>query len=67
MLLAKNLSKPINRITKEIVEYAHARNVTVEAELGSVEIKDKNESNFYTDPYQAVDFIKKTGIDSLAV
>lgn len=55
------------RITKEIVEYAHARNVTVEAELGSVEIKDKNESNFYTDPYQAVDFIKKTAIDSLAV
>ncbi len=58
--------------TKEVVDYAHARGVVVEAELGvlagieddvKVDIKDAT----YTDPDQAVEFIKRTGCDSLAI
>ncbi len=59
-------------ITKHVVEYAHAHNVSVEAELGSlsgieddIDVAEKN--SFYTDPVQAKDFVKRTGIDSLAV
>ena len=56
--------------TKEVVEYAHARGVVVEAELGvlaGVEDDVKSDVHIYTDPEQAVDFIKKTGVDSLAI
>ena len=56
--------------TKEIVEYAHARGVVVEAELGvlaGVEDDVVADSHIYTDPDQAVDFVKRTGVDSLAI
>lgn len=58
------------RLTKEIVDYAHARGVVVEAELGvlaGVEDDVKSEHHVYTDPDQAVDFVKRTGVDSLAI
>ena len=55
------------RITKQVVEYAHKHNVTVEAEVGCVEASKKDEDNFYTDPDVAIKFIKETGCDSLAV
>ena len=58
--------------TKEIVDYAHARGVVVEAELGKLagvedEVKVAEGHATYTDPDQAVDFVKRTGVDSLAV
>ncbi len=58
--------------TKEIVEYAHKRGVVVEAELGKLagvedEVNVSAENATYTDPDQAVDFIKRTGVDSLAI
>ena len=55
------------RITKQVVEYAHKHNVTVEAEVGCVEASKKDEDNFYTNPDVAIRFIKETGCDSLAV
>ncbi|MBI3038871.1 class II fructose-bisphosphate aldolase, partial [bacterium] len=58
--------------TKEVVEYAHKKNVTVEAELGrlagvedAISVKAKDAS--YTDPGQAKEFVSRTGCDSLAV
>ena len=58
--------------TKKVVEYAHARNVTVEAELGqlagiedAVNV-DADKANF-TDPDQVQDFVSRTGVDSLAI
>lgn len=55
---------------KELVRIAHAVGVSVEAELGHVGQGDNYEvdgvSNF-TDPQQAVQFVKETGIDALAV
>ena len=58
--------------TKEVVEYAHARGVVVEAELGKLagvedDVKVDAKNATYTDPDQAVDFIKRTGVDSLAI
>jgi len=58
------------RKTKEVVEYAHARGVVVEAELGvlaGVEDDVKSDHHVYTDPDQAVDFVNRTGVDSLAI
>lgn len=58
------------RLTKEVVDYAHARGVVVEAELGQlagVEDDVNVEKHVYTDPAQAEDFVKRTGIDSLAI
>lgn len=58
------------RLTKEVVDYAHARGVVVEAELGQlagVEDDVNVAKHTYTDPEQAEDFVKKTGIDSLAI
>ena len=55
------------RITKQVVEYAHKHNVTVEAEVGCVEASKKDEDTYYTDPDVAIKFIKETGCDSLAV
>lgn len=59
-------------VTKQVVEYAHARGVVVEAELGKLagvedEVNVKAEDATYTDPDQAVDFVKRTGVDSLAI
>lgn len=58
-------------ITKKVVEYAHARNVSVEAELGKIGTTDMIETDqdeeMYTDPKQALEFVKLTGVDALAV
>ena len=57
-------------ITKKVVNYAHARGVVVEGELGvlaGVEDDISSDVHKYTDPEQAVDFVKKTGVDSLAI
>lgn len=60
------------RITKEIVEIAHQVNVSVEAELGTIGANDGAAEGgtaniIYTDPQQAVEFVKETGIDTLAI
>src|SRR5215467_1741965 len=58
------------RVTCEVVEYAHARGVTVEGELGTLGgIEDGVGSGevHLTDPDQAVEFVQQTGIDALAV
>lgn len=57
-------------LTKQVVDYAHPRGVFVEAELGrlaGVEDEVSSEVIVYTDPDEAVDFVKRTGCDSLAV
>jgi len=57
-------------LTKKVVDYAHSKNVTVEAELGvlaGVEEDVIASNNVYTDPDQALDFVTRTGIDSLAI
>ena len=60
------------RTTKEVVDFAHSKGVVVEAELGklagiedSVSVSAADAT--YTDPDQALDFVKRTGIDSLAI
>jgi fructose-bisphosphate aldolase class II len=56
--------------TKKVVEYAHARGVWVEAELGrlaGVEDDVSSDEHIYTDPDQAHDFVTRTGCDSLAI
>ena len=58
------------KLTKKVVEYAHARGVTVEAELGILAgIEDEVNSHFsnYTNPMQAKQFVEQTGVDSLAI
>ena len=59
-------------LTKKVVEYAHARGVVVEAELGKLagvedNIKVDSKSATYTDPEEAAEFVEKTGVDSLAI
>ncbi|MCI5830796.1 MAG: class II fructose-bisphosphate aldolase [Treponema sp.] len=57
-------------LTKKVVEYAHAHDVTVEAELGvlgGVEDDVAAEESKYTKPEEVVDFVTKTGCDSLAI
>lgn len=58
--------------TKEVVEYAHAHGVVVEAELGKLagvedDVNVDAANATYTDPDQALDFVKRTGVDSLAI
>lgn len=58
------------KVTKQVVEYAHAHGAVVEAELGQlagVEDDVSVESHSYTDPNQVEDFVNKTGVDSLAI
>jgi len=60
------------RITKSVVELARPRGVSVEAELGRLagieeSISVTEREAFLTDPAQAAEFVKKTGVDSLAV
>ena len=57
-------------LTRQVVEYAHARGVWVEAELGQlagVEEDVQAEKSIYTDPDQAVEFVERSGCDSLAI
>jgi len=58
------------KLTKQVVEYARQFDVTVEGELGvlaGIEDEVKAEKHTYTDPNQVEDFVKKTGVDSLAI
>ncbi len=60
------------KATKEVVEYAHARGVVVESELGAIAgIEDGevtgDKYGVFTHPDQAVGFVNRTGIDSLAI
>ncbi|MDR3051046.1 MAG: class II fructose-1,6-bisphosphate aldolase [Oscillospiraceae bacterium] len=59
-------------VTKKVVAYAHDRGVTVEAELGRLAgIEDavnvSADDAAFTDPDEAVDFVRRTGVDSLAI
>lgn len=57
-------------VTKKVVEYAHKHDVTVEGELGvlaGVEDEVSAEHHTYTDPDQVIDFVTRTGVDSLAI
>ena len=60
------------RITKEVVEYAHAHGVVVEAELGRLAgvedaVQVDARSATFTDPDEAAEFVERTGVDSLAI
>ena len=57
-------------LTKKVVEYAHQYDVTVEGELGvlaGVEDEVAAEVAHYTKPEEVIDFVTKTGVDSLAI
>ncbi len=59
-------------LTARVVEYAHARGVAVEGELGRLEgveddVKVAAGQGSYTDPDQVYDFVTRTGVDSLAI
>ena len=59
-------------MTRRVVEYAHERGVVVEAELGRLAgvedaVKVNTKDATYTDPDQAVEFVERTGCDSLAI
>lgn len=60
------------KLTKQVVDYAHAHGVVVEGELGrlagiedAVNVSDKDAA--YTDPDQVEEFVGRTGVDSLAI
>lgn len=58
------------KLTKQVVEYAHKYDVTVEGELGvlaGIEDKVQAEKSSYTKPEEVIDFVKRTGVDSLAI
>ena len=62
-------------VTKQVVEYAHARDVVVEAELGQlggieedvVGVSEDDISKHLADPNQVEEFVAKSGVDSLAI
>ncbi len=59
-------------LTKSVVDYTHKRKVWTQGEIGRLvgvedDIKVKEREAFYTDPGEAADFEKKTGVDTLAV
>lgn len=59
-------------VTKRVVDYAHNKGVVVEAELGKLAgvedaVKVNAKDATYTDPDQAVEFVERTGVDSLAI
>ena len=68
-------SKPFEEniaITRQVVEYAHAHGVVVEAELGTLagiedEVKVSAEDSSYTHPEEVEEFVSRTGCDSLAI
>jgi fructose-1,6-bisphosphate aldolase, class II, various bacterial and amitochondriate protist len=60
------------KLTKQVVDYAHSKGVVVEGELGklagiedAVNVSDKDAA--FTDPGQVEEFVKRTGVDSLAI
>ena len=59
-------------LTKQVVDYAHERNVTVEGELGQLagiedDVNVSAEDASFTNPDQVVEFVERTGVDSLAI
>ena len=59
-------------LTKKVVDYAHARGVVVEGELGRLagiedDVNVSAEESSYTDPNQVEEFVRATGVDSLAI
>ena len=59
-------------VTKKVVEYAHARGVVVEGELGRLagvedDVNVSEEDSSYTRPEEVEEFVEKTGVDSLAI
>ena len=59
-------------LTRRVVDYAHNKGVVVEAELGKLAgvedaVKVAAKDATYTDPDQAVEFVERTGVDSLAI
>ncbi|MBN1595534.1 class II fructose-1,6-bisphosphate aldolase [candidate division FCPU426 bacterium] len=66
-LFAENIAE-----TKKVVEYAHSRGVSVEAELGTLagvedDVNVNAEDATYTNPDQVKEFVERTGVDSLAI
>ena len=58
------------RLTKQVVDYAHTKDVTVEGELGvlaGIEDEVSSEASHYTKPEEVEDFVSQTGVDSLAI
>lgn len=60
------------KATKKVVDYAHKKGVWVEAELGRLSgieehVNVSQKDSKYTDPQQALEFVQKTGVDSLAI
>jgi len=58
------------QLTRKVVDYAHKADVTVEGELGvlaGIEDHVSPAASHYTDPNDVEDFVKKTGVDSLAI
>ena len=60
------------KMTKEVVDYAHAHGVVVEAELGKLagvedDVKVAARNATFTVPEEAAEFVERTGVDSLAV
>ena len=58
------------KMTKELADYAHARGVSVEGEIGCLGASEGGkftQDAMYTDPAQAKEFVERTGIDALAV
>lgn len=59
-------------LTKKVVEYAHAHGVVVEGELGRLagiedDVNVSEEDASYTRPEEVEEFVKRTGVDSLAI
>jgi fructose-bisphosphate aldolase class II len=57
-------------LTRQVVEYAHKYDVSVEGELGvlaGIEDEVSSDVTHYTKPAEVEDFVKKTGVDSLAI
>lgn len=59
-------------VSKQVADYAHEHGVVVEAELGTLagiedDVNVAAETAQYTDPDQVVDFVNRTGVDSLAI
>ena len=58
------------KLTKQVVDFSHQYNVTVEGELGvlaGIEDEVSSEQTHYTKPEEVEDFVKRTGVDSLAI
>jgi fructose-bisphosphate aldolase class II len=58
------------KLTRQVVDYAHERDVTVEGELGvlaGIEDEVSSEVSHFTKPEEVEEFVEKTGVDSLAI